>query len=113
MAFIEAFRGVRLPAYANNSAVMWLKRSARAAMGAFIGFLTIMLTGLSLATAAHAALSASCSKINSDFSVPFYTEIPANYIANEYPALSPGEKISWTFSTTGTAFGGTTAALTI
>ena len=72
-----------------------------------------MLTGLSLATAAHAALSASCSKINSDFSVPFYTEIPANYIANEYPALSPGEKISWTFSTTGTAFGGTTAALTI
>ncbi|WP_429941225.1 putative Ig domain-containing protein [Agrobacterium vitis] len=90
----------------------WLKRSAGAVLRAFIGVLTILITGLSFATAANAALSASCSQVNSDFSSPRYLTNTDNF-SPDYQGLTAGEYISWSFSTTGTAAGGTSSAIVI
>ncbi|MVA23104.1 putative Ig domain-containing protein [Agrobacterium vitis] len=108
----KSFRVTPALAKTKKAAWTWLKRSANAVFRAFIGILTILITGLSFATAANAALSASCSQVNSDFSSPRYLTNTDNF-SPDYQGLSAGEYISWSFSTTGTAAGGTSSAIVI
>ncbi|MCM2468426.1 putative Ig domain-containing protein [Agrobacterium vitis] len=108
----KSFRVSPALAKTKKAAWTWLKRSANAVFRAFIGVLTILITGLSFATAANAALSASCSQVNSDFSSPRYLTNTDNF-SPDYQSLTAGEYISWSFSTTGTAAGGTSSAIVI
>ncbi|MGV1909782.1 putative Ig domain-containing protein [Agrobacterium vitis] len=112
MQFGKSFRVAHVLADPKTLAWTRLKRSAGAAFRAFIGVLTILITGLSFATTANAALSASCSQVNSDFSSPRYLTNTDNF-SPDYQNLTAGEYISWSFSTTGTAAGGTSSAIVI
>ncbi|MCF1432628.1 hemagglutinin [Agrobacterium vitis] len=112
MQFGKSFRVAHVLADTKKLAWTRLKRSAGAAFRAFIGVLTILITGLSFATTANAALSASCSQVNSDFSSPRYLTNTDNF-SPDYQNLTAGEYISWSFSTTGTAAGGTSSAIVI
>jgi large repetitive protein len=101
MQFSKSFLNMTFLAHTIDALWIWLRRPAGAAMRAFIGLLTIMLTSLTFAPAAHADLSSACTAINDDLNSPHYITTAAGNFNEEYQNLNDGEYISWTMSTTG------------
>ncbi|WP_343315725.1 putative Ig domain-containing protein [Brucella sp. BE17] len=81
-----------------------LKQRCIAFFPAFAGFLILICSSLGNITDAHAALSAACSQINTDYGAGRFLS-GSDVEEKDYQGLTAGEYISWSGSTTGTSNG--------